>query len=116
MKILMTIILFSLAVGLAHAKQVEDVKILDLKFIKNSYELKLQIKDGTIDSYFFVLIVKEDENAFNKLAMVLKKMKMKDAFKLNLNIASFSPSPSGSSYHSERVTFIGSAEGESLAK
>lgn len=112
MKAIICFILLSLTMTV-HAAKIEDVKVLDVKYLKGSFEVKLQIKDGKKDSYFLVDIVKEDEKAFEKLALVLKKVKGK-GFKLNLEIPSFSAHPSGAYYKSPSVTFTGSAEGESL--
>ena len=116
MKTIILLTLFTLAIGTAHADKVEDVSVQDLKYGKNSFEVKLQIKGAKKDQYFLVDIVKEDEKALEKVALVLKKMKLKNSFKLNLNIPSFSPSPSGSYYRSNDVTIEGSAEGESFIK
>lgn len=114
MKAVIGFLLLTLVIGTTHAAKLEDVTILDLKYEKKSFEVKLQVKDAKKDSYFLIDIVKEDENAFDKLALVLKKLKKKDSFKLNLDIPSFSVSPPGSYYRSNSVTFIGSSEGESL--
>jgi hypothetical protein len=114
MKTFIKIILFSLALTSAHAARVEDVKVLDLKFKKDFFEVKLQIKDGKPDSFFTVEIIKDDEKAFNKLALVMKKIKKQDGYKLNLDIPSFSAYPSGSHYRSDSVKFTGSSDEESL--
>ena len=112
MKKLMMIVL-ALAFSTAHAARVEDVKVLDLKYGKDAFELRLQIKDGPKDSYFLVDIVKEDPKAFDKLALVIEKIQRKD-MKLNLDIPSFSASPSGAYYRSLDVRFSGDSIGESL--
>ncbi len=111
---LFKIIFFCFTINSAHAAKLEDVVILDITHKKDNFELKLQTKNGPKDSYFFVDIVKSDANSFGKLAIVLKKLKKRDDFKLTLEIPSFSVSPSGSYYRSESVTFSGSAAGESL--
>ncbi len=110
----LTIIIFLLTISASHAAKLDDVTILDLKHEKDSFELKLQIKNAPKDSYFMVRISPKDERAFDKIALVLMKLNKKDSFKLNLDIKSFSPHPSGSFYRSERVTFFGNALGESL--
>ena len=48
------------------------------------------------------------------MALTLKKLKMKDNFKLGLDIPSFSMVPSGSFYRSNDITFLGTASNESL--
>lgn len=113
MKTTIFFVLFIFAIGSAHADPVTDVKVLDVKYAKNSFEVKLQTKDGPKDSYFLVDIVKDDEKAFEKIALIWKKLKHK-SFKLNLNIPSFSATPSGSYYRSKDVQFEGSVDGESL--
>ncbi|MEK7690363.1 MAG: hypothetical protein AAB425_05020, partial [Bdellovibrionota bacterium] len=55
-----------------------------------------------------VHILKSDPLAFEKLVFVMRKMTDGDQYILNLDIASFSPFPSGSCYRSESVTFSGS--------
>jgi len=114
MKKALKIIFFCLTINTALAAKVEDVHVLDFKQGKDAFELKLHAKNGPKDSYFLVDIVKNDKSAFEKIALVLKKIKKKDDFKLDLDIISFSMSPSGSYYLSENVTFLGSAVGESL--
>jgi hypothetical protein len=117
MKNFIKILFLSLTISSAFAARVEDVTVLDLnlKKGKDSFEVKLQIKNGEKDSYFTVDITRDDEKAFDKLDMVLKKMKKANAFKLNLNIPSFSASPSGSYYKSEGISFSGSTATESAA-
>lgn len=112
MKTILCLIFLSLTMTV-HAAKIEDVKVLEVKYLKGSFEVKLQVKDGKKDSYFLVDIVKDDEKAFEKLALVMKKVKKKD-FKLNLEIPSFSAHPSGAYYKSPSVTFTGSADGESV--
>lgn len=114
MKSVIKIILVLLTINSVSAAKLDDVTILDIKQVSDNFELKLQIKNGPKDSHFFVDIVKKDENAFSKLAIVLKKLKMKNDFKLNLEIPSFSASPSGSYYRSNDIKFLGTATNESL--
>lgn len=112
MKTILCLLLLSLTMTV-HAAKIDDVKVLDMKYLKGSFEVKLQVHNGKKDSYFVVDIVKEDEKAFEKLALVLKKLKGK-GLKLTLEIPSFSAHPSGAYYKSTSVTFVGSAEGDSL--
>lgn len=100
----------------ANAAKLDNVKILDIKQEKENFSLKLQDSAGAKDSFFYVDIVAEDKEAFAKLALVLKKIKLQEKFKLALMIPSFSASPSGSYYRSNSVQFMGSAAGESLIK
>lgn len=106
-------LLLLLTLAPAHAAKIEDVQVLDLKFEKGSLVAKLHLKESKTGAYFTVQIGKDDEKALEKIALLLKKAKEKDAFKLAMNIPSFSPQ-SGSFYRSNYVTFTGSAEGESL--
>lgn len=107
--------ILSLTINSAYAAKLDDVSVIEMKQGKNDkFELKLHAGNGPKDSYFFVDIVKSDKESFDKIALVLKKLKKKDAFKLGLEIPSFSMSPSGSSYLSDSVKFSGSALGESL--
>lgn len=110
MKTLFAIMIFTLAIGSAQAAKLDDVTILHLKSGKDSFELKLQVKDAKPGSYFKVEIVKEDPKAFEKIALVMKKLKLKEAFQLNLEIPSFSVNPPGSYYRSDSVKFSGNAE------
>lgn len=114
MKLLLKIIILCFTINSASAATLEDVTVLDIKHGKDNFELKLQVTNGPKDSYFFVDVVKNDKDSFDKLALVLKKLKKRDEFKLSLNIPSFSLSPNGSYYRSDSVTFSGSAVGESL--
>jgi len=91
--------------SISFGAQLEDVKILNVVPKQNSFELTLQTKDGPKDSYFLVDISKNDPDSFEKLAQVIKKLVQKDKYKLNLDVISFSDSPSGSYYQSDRVTF-----------
>ena len=95
------------------AAKLEDVVVLDITHGKENVELKLQAKNGPKDSYFIVDVVKNDKDSFAKLAIVLKKLKNRDNFKLSLNIPSFSMTPSGSYYRSDSVDFSGIATEDS---
>ena len=90
--------------GIASAAHLEDVKLLKFTPGPEKFELKLQLKDGPKDSYFLVDIVKSDSESFAKLAHVVRKFMEKEKYKLDLNIPSFSPSPSGSHYRSDDIT------------
>jgi hypothetical protein len=114
MKNLLKIIIVCLTINSAYAAKLEDVVILDVKQSKDSVELKLHVTKGPKDSYFLVDLVKSDKNSFDKMALVLRKLKDKDDFKLGLDIQSFSMSPSGSYYRSDSVTFLGNILGESF--
>ena len=114
MKRIFSVVIFCLTINSGFASTLEDVSLLDVKHVKNNFELKLQVKNAPANSYFTVALVETDKEAFNKLALVLKKMKLKKNFKLNLNIPSFSATPSGSYYKSDSVTFMGTADEESL--
>ena len=87
------------------AANLTDVKILELNYTNEKVVLKLHASQGPEDSYFFVNMSKVDPDSFNKLALLAKKLAMGDRLKLNLNIRSFSVSPSGSSYQSNSVSF-----------
>lgn len=108
MKNLLKVIIFVLAINTAFSATLENVALLDIKHGKENFILKLQSKKGPSGSYFFVEITESDKDAFDKLALVIKKLKKGEDFKLNLIIPSFSVSPSGSSYRSDSVTFLGS--------
>lgn len=110
----MKILFFLLfALSTAHAAKIEDVRVLSMKYEKSAIVVKLQLKNVKDHSFFTVQIDREDEKALEKVALVLKKVKEKDKFRLSLDIVSFSPQ-SGSFYRSQYVTFHGSAEGASL--
>lgn len=104
---MITMILFA---GSIQAATLNDVVLLSLTPKKESFELKLRVKDAKENSYFLVEIGKDDEQALKKLSMVLKKIHLKNSFKLNLTIPSFSVSPPGSYYKSNYVDFTGSTE------
>lgn len=91
----------------ALAAKLEDVKVLEASSTKDGVELKLQSKGGAKDSYFVLNVTKSDRDAFDKLALVIKKLKKGNDFRLGLDIPSFSAFPSGSYYRSEDVVFSG---------
>lgn len=113
MKVFKLVLILSLSISSAFAALVEDVTVLDLKKGKESFEVKLQVKGGEKNSFFTVDITRDDEKSFDKLDLVLKKMKKSESFKLNLNIPSFSAKPSGSYYKSEGISFSSSIATES---
>lgn len=98
--------------SVASAAILEDVRILNVKSGRDNIELKLQTKDGAKDSYFYVDIVNNDAGSFEKLAHVIKKLMLRDKYKLDLSIPSFSAFPSGSYYKSEGITFYGLSDGK----
>ena len=98
------------------AATIQDVVVLEFKLGKENFELKLQDRSGERDSFFFVDVVRDDPQSFEKIALVLKKLKHKKDFKLSLEIPSFSAGPNGSYYRSNDILFHGSANGESLLK
>lgn len=101
------IVIFSLFSATANAAKLDDVKILEVAPGTENVKLKLHSDLGKKGSYFFVDVVKTDPESFGKLALVLKKLKGKSHFRLDLNIPNFSPAPSGSYYRSNDVTFSG---------
>ncbi|HEY1078733.1 MAG TPA: hypothetical protein VGE46_01500 [Bdellovibrio sp.] len=108
-KLILSLLLIS---NVSLAETVTNVRVLDMKQGPESVELKLQSKEGRPNSYFFVNIVKSDAGSFEKLSHVLNKMAFKDNYRLDLDIISFSDTPNGSYYQSDRVRFLGSAERE----
>lgn len=108
MQFKMMLFLFVLMVGRAQAAQLDDVRILQVTSGKDSVELRLRYKGAPRDSYFLVEIPKSDPESFAKMVLVARKLADGDGFKLSLDIPSFSPSPSGSSYRSLDVRFSGS--------
>jgi hypothetical protein len=91
--------------SVATAAVLEDVTILEAKPGRENFELKLATRDGPENSHFIVDLTKSDPESFEKLVKVVTKMMGKDQYKLDLNIRSFSLSPSGSYYKSEGITF-----------
>jgi hypothetical protein len=109
-KLFIALFLYS---NFAAAAHLVDVKILDVTPGRESLELKLQLRDGPKDSFFYVDIVKSDRGAFEKMAQVTQKLLHKDKYKLDLDIISFSPTPNGSYYTSDDITFSGPTRPES---
>jgi hypothetical protein len=101
--------LFPLVSSAAH---LEDVKVLNVKSGYDNFILKLRAKDAPADSFFYLEIVKSDPEAFEKMIFVTKKLTQGDKFRLDLNIPSFSISPSGSHYRSEGIIFTAPGEKE----
>lgn len=112
-KIFMAVILF-LSVNSVHAARLEDVSVLDIYYHKDSFQVKIQENKSLKDSFFYVDIIKDDKDSFRKIALILKKFKERDKFKLTLDIRSFSSSPSGSNYKSDNVSFTGAVDNESI--
>lgn len=98
--------------SVASAARLEDVKILTVIPGRDNFQLKLQAKEAPGDSYFFLDITKSDPDNFDKLMHVIKKMMHKNKYKLDLDIPSFSASPSGSYYKSEGINFSSPSERE----
>jgi hypothetical protein len=96
--------------SIAFATKLEDVKILSVAPGNDKLELKLRSKEGPKGSYFYVDITKRDANSFEKLVHVINKLMRRDKFELDMDIQSFSPSPGGSYYKSEGITFYGTAK------
>lgn len=96
-----------LVANCASAGVLNDVQILKVTPGNGTLELTLQLKDGPEDSYFLVDMMKDDPDIFEKMSEVIKKLANKDSYILNLNIISFSASPSGSYYRSYSVAFSG---------
>lgn len=106
-KLILAICLFS---SVSSAARLEDVKILSIVPGHDNFELKLQSKEGPKGSYFYVDITKRDTNSFEKLVHVINKLMRRQKYKLDMDIQSFSSSPSGSYYKSEGITFYGTAK------
>lgn len=111
MKILTAFIIISFSV-LSNAAKLEDVKILSIKPGRDNFELKLQAKEGPASNYFYLDIVKNDPDSFEKMVHVVKKLMNRDKYKLDIDIPSFSISPSGSYYKSEGIVFYGPTDRE----
>lgn len=111
MKLMTTLFILSFSI-LSNAARLEDVRILSVKPGRDNFELKLQVKEGPSGSYFYLDIVKNDPESFEKMVHVVKKLMNRDKYKLDLDIPSFSVSPSGSYYKSEGIVFYGPTERE----
>lgn len=92
---------------LTFAKQLDNVNVLDITQDEDKFVLKLQDSEIGGTSFFIVEINKSDKESFVKLDYLIKKIKNKENYKLNLEIPSFSAYPSGSFYKSENVKFSG---------
>lgn len=90
----------------AFAATLENVSILNVKLEKDHVVLKVHVSNGAERNFFYVDVLKSDPDSFEKLSLVIKKQLADDSFKLDLDIPNFSPSPNGSYYRSESVTFI----------
>jgi hypothetical protein len=107
MKMKKLLIILCLMTHSAWAAKLENVDLLGATPEKDTVELKLHAKSGPKGSYFFINITKTDPDSFEKLGLVIKKLERGGYFKLDLDILSFSMSPSGSHYPSESVQFVG---------
>jgi hypothetical protein len=103
---------FTLVSSLASAAKLEDVKILSVKSGIDALVLKLHANEAPKDSYFYVSLGKTDPGSFQKMLAVVNKVTQKKNYKLNLDIQSFSPYPSGSFYRSDDITFFSATERE----
>ncbi|MGE0529224.1 MAG: hypothetical protein AB7G93_12695 [Bdellovibrionales bacterium] len=109
------VVALGLLSNIAIADLLEDVHVLNVKPGQNHLELKLRTKEGPKDSFFLVDIVKSDPEAFEKLAHVINELNRPDKHKLNLDIQSFSVSPSGSYYQSPGILFSGTTDSKPSA-
>lgn len=91
----------------ASAAKLEDVKILSYKEGEANFKLKMQLRDAPKGSFFYVDVVKSDSRSFEKLILVLRKLTEREKFKLDMDIPSFTSSPSGSYYRSDGILFHG---------
>lgn len=98
--------------SISYGARVEDVQILEIKNGPTNTELKLHSRTGEPGSYFYVDIVKEDTESFEKLSHIVNKLAYRNNYRLDLDIISFSARPSGGYYRSDSVTFIGKSDRE----
>jgi hypothetical protein len=89
----------------AEAAKLENVKVLGLAAGTENIKVKLHAPSAPKNSWFFVDVMRDDPEAFSKLSLLLHKLTDKDNFTLDLEIDSFTPSPSGSYYRSPDVRF-----------
>lgn len=98
--------LFSLVSNISFGADLKDVKILKLQTNKqDGLKLTLQEKEAAKESFFYVELSNDGSQSYKKLSEVAKKNAELDKYRLNLEIISFSSSPSGSSYRSNRIVF-----------
>jgi len=97
---------------MALAAKLEDVSVLEVVPGPDKFEFKLQTRDGPRESFFYFDIMKSDPDSFGKLSHVLRKYLRSDAYRLDLDIPSFSVATSGSSYRSLDVRVFGTAVGK----
>lgn len=102
--------------SMAHAARLENVKVLNVEYGRDSVEVKMQLAGAAANSYFLISIMKTDPDSFEKLGHVQKKVGLKDKYRLDLNIPSFSPDPPGSHYRSPDITFFGGENREPNGK
>jgi hypothetical protein len=86
------------------AAELKDVRVLEVRYKSEKVILKLQDPSVGKESFFYVHLVPEDRLALQKMSLAIKKFKDKKN-KLDLEIVSFSPKPSGGTYMSLRVNF-----------
>jgi hypothetical protein len=94
---------------MASAAKLEDVRVLEVLPGPDKFEFKLQKTGGPKESFFYIDIMKSDPDSFEKLSHVLRKYLRSDEYRLDLDVPSFSASPSGSSYRSLDVKVFGTA-------
>jgi hypothetical protein len=102
MKLITTLLLLSQS---ALANMVENVSVLETESTATGVVVKLHAPVSGRGSYFFVHINKGDPTGFEKLAKLLQKIQSGPQIKMDLDIISFSLSPSGALYPSESVKF-----------
>lgn len=102
---LIAIMLFGFS---ARAALVEDVEILEIQTLENkNIEVKLRSQHSPATSYFFVELYQDSKKTAADYRILLLKSANRAAYKLDLDIASFSPYPNGSVYSNDSVRFYG---------
>ena len=99
------ILAMSVFANIANAAYLENVSVVQLIPENGSIKLRIEPSGSTDHSYFFVQMSNKDPEAFEKLVKAIQKAKRQSQNQLDLDILSFSNSPSGSYYNSESVTF-----------
>ncbi len=91
----------------ASAAKLENVSVMDVSHTLNDTEFKLHASTGPERSFFYVRLKRTDPKLFDKFTVLSEKLFKGESYKLDLDIASFSMSPSGSRYPGESVKFSG---------
>jgi hypothetical protein len=94
-------------VGHAWGADLDQVEILSVTPSQGGLELKLHSKTRAPDTYFLVNLVASDTQHFEKMSLVIQKLKDPSGLELDLKIPSFSEFPNGSFYRSDSVKFSG---------